>query len=1236
MLKKLASRILPLLAVILLMTGCFNSKTENGDVGKGVKLQRTSEGLIVIAEDNFSAGEYVLSNSILSDSIKAGDNKLSIVSKDEEGNSIVSIAALKGEILKGQEIFTIKNCPTAITVEENSVIKTEEIAKEMKKAVKAGEGKKVVRTGDTNLLLGDFNNDYTVDMMDFIAFAENYGGDVKYDIAPADKGTGEWANIYSIKKSDGIVNLIDFVIFAANYGVTVTPSITITGADSVAAGSSINLTSNMAVTWSSLDTTIATVDSTGKVTGVKAGTVSIKAANGTKSVIHTVTVTPVIVVVPTAITVTGNLEVYEGKTTTLTALVKYSDGSEKSEIVVWTSGDSTVAKCEATGISTTITGIKTGSSEITAAKEVNGVKVSITSTVTVKKAEETGITIYVQKPTAWTNIYIWYDSDLSTPAWDTSVLASAPGIMDEYRTGWFKKNLPASTKATFLFNNGTWAAKMDTSGVTTAVKTADFTVTSSVWIKNDGTQYSEDPEGPQKPTVAIDSLGGFFKPSKTVNVTVTSDTALTAKAYTLNGVSYPLTGNSISFGDSLADGDKIVLTVSATNAQGTTTVGPYTFTKGESKLEKTAFVVPTRLGAQYTSGYTTFTIWSPDKTDVTVTIDGVTYTMDKVADFNGYTGVYGCTISGNLENMEYQFRVGGKNVRDPYGKMVKYDPALADGQGTSYTENSATCSANTGSSVNIVMNMDKTKILWSPRPELKEREDSIIYEISIRDFTISGNSGVTATKKGKYLGMVETGTTYGGVKTGIDHLKELGVTHVQIMPMYDFATKKNHKVGEIYNWGYDPVNFNVPEERFSETPGDYEARIKEVKTMIDEYHKNGIRVVMDVVYNHTFWNEMFMDITSKYYIYQNGKLANASGCGNGVDTGNPMVARFIRDSLEYWAEEYNLDGFRFDLMGIYYYGVVNEWGKYLNAKYPDRNLLLYGEPWNGYWLEDAELGSRALPGNRALFAEGKVGIFDGGFREAIKGGNDDATSGFMFNWQGTSKGGTIGQIKNGLRANIMDSKGYNKVGSGSWWMWEYKSTYDPEQQLNYISAHDNLCLWDKVKKVIPNADINYKKAVNNFGTGIVLTAQGMPFIHSGDEFLRTKEKGTFAAEGHNSYMWGDVVNEIDWSLKSTNSSVFNYFKDLIAIRKAHPGFRMNTWEEINNNVTTSDSNGVVTQYIKAAANGDSWNEIKVIYNPGNDITTDVSGGWTKVFDANGATTATDGTCKGTSITIFKK
>lgn len=257
----------------------------------------------------------------------------------------------------------------------------------------------------------------------------------------------------------------------------------------------------------------------------------------------------------------------------------------------------------------------------------------------------------------------------------------------------------------------------------------------------------------------------------------------------------------------------------------TTYVGPPTTTIQSTSVFK--------LGAIYSPTQTIFRIWSPDYSNVKVYLDGQEHTCNKISNFDGYTDIYEATVSGNHKLKEYQFRINGKGVRDPYGVMVK-----------------------AGTNNNIVMDMSSITPTggWASKPTLTNREDSIVYEVHVRDFTIDSSSGVSSNKKGKFTGMTETGTTHSGVKTGIDHLKELGVTHVQILPFYDFATT-------MYNWGYDPVNYNIPEDQYSETPNDYENRVREVKNMINEYHKNGIRVIMDVVYNHTFGDEMFKDIT---------------------------------------------------------------------------------------------------------------------------------------------------------------------------------------------------------------------------------------------------------------------------------------------------------------------------------------------------------------------------------------
>lgn len=603
------------------------------------------------------------------------------------------------------------------------------------------------------------------------------------------------------------------------------------------------------------------------------------------------------------------------------------------------------------------------------------------------------------------------------------------------------------------------------------------------------------------------------------------------------------------------------------------------------------------IGVKYSSTSTTFSIWSPDTSDVKIWVNGTTYTCSSMG-VSGYSDIYGVTVSGDLHTKEYYYLIRGVKVRDPYGAMF-----------------------NNATGNNVVIDNTKTDPDggWAPRPALINREDSIVYEVHVRDFTIDSNSGVDATKRGKFLGMVQTGTkNSAGKATGIDHLKELGVTHVQILPFYDFGTG-------MYNWGYDPVNYNVPEEQYSISQ-DPVQRIKELKTMINEFHKNGIRVVMDVVYNHTFANDMFNPITPKYY-----DGLNLSGCGNSVDSGKPMVSRFIQDSLNYWASEYNIDGFRFDLVGIFYYTEADKWAQSVNANNPNANILWYGEPWNGYATDPNE-SQKVRMGKVPAMTAGHFGVFNGKFREAIKGDNDGTGKGYMFNvipsW--------IDAIKVGIRGSILYTKSTNVLPND----WDSMFAYDPEQSINYISAHDNYCLWDKI--VHSGATGSYGQRVDKFGTAILLTSQGIPFIHAGDEMLRTKVYNGDWTYAHNSYNAPDNYNMIRWNWKDTNSAVVQYYKDLIALRKAHPAFRLTTWDEINANVTTTTLTGgqVIINQINGAAVGDTWSKVISIYNSGSNYTyTLPSGQWyiaVEKENANAGGTPVSGTvvCEGTAVTVL--
>ena len=601
------------------------------------------------------------------------------------------------------------------------------------------------------------------------------------------------------------------------------------------------------------------------------------------------------------------------------------------------------------------------------------------------------------------------------------------------------------------------------------------------------------------------------------------------------------------------------------------------------------------LGVYYTTSSSKFSIWSPDSSNVKLMLNGSEYNLSR--DY-GYTesDIYSVTVQGDQKLKEYYFKINGIQVRDPYAVMAK-----------------------PSQNVNIVMDLSQTNPDggWVASPLLNEREDAIIYEMHVRDFTLDSSSGVSPDKRGKFLGMVETGTTCNGLTTGIDHLKELGINTIQIMPFYDFSTGQ-------YNWGYDPRNYNVPEEQYSQNPYDYEYRVKELKTMINEFHKNGIRVVMDVVYNHTMSKDIFKDISSRYYTEN-----DLSACSNSIDTGEPMVRKMILDSLDYWVSEYHIDGFRFDLMGIFHYDAVNDWGVQLNQKHPNSNLLMYGEPWKGGGYDPSE-SQKVRLGKVPLLKDGHVGVFNDQFRSALKGSSDKADGNYIFN------NGNGNNIRMGSRGAILYEKSSNALAND----WDPMFAYDPEQTISYVSAHDNLTLWDKIAKV--GATGGYAKRVDTFAMGMIFTSQGLPFMHGGSEFLRSKVYNGDWTYAHNSYNAPDRYNKIYWNLKSENNDIYNYYRSMISLRKNHPGFRMNTWDEINNHVKTTVVNDqVIITEIDADKNDDSWDDIIVIYNSANEYTHNLpSGNWEVVAEdgqaGNSRTVSGSITAAGTAVTILRK
>lgn len=1196
-------KIAPLILVLaFLLAGCFGTKSENGVKSSGVKVIAQENEKIVISDAEVIGGEFEIKPAVNKSDIVAGEGVMVIVT-EEKGVTKVTAAGSDGKIAKEELLFKIKGEHEIDEIKLTESITVENLEKKSKEAAKKGEtrGKNSrFRAISSDMLLGDFNNDNSVNMSDFALFIDEFnGGNVLYDIAPAEKGsTGDWVNIYSKRTGDGAVDLLDFIIFAQNYGKTIVTDITVTGANSVIAGETTILTADREVNWVSSNTAVATVSPAyGKsttVTAVSAGAAEIVASINGKSKSFLINIIPKEQPVVSAVEISGAAVVESGKTALLTAVVKYSDGTTKSEAVEWTTSASTVATVTpAVGISTEVAGIKAGNAEITASKGGKSVTKSVTVT------EPSGIVIYVEKPTAWAEIWIWYDADLTTAAWNTTALKSAPGDMVSYRTGWYKKEIAGTTEVQFLFNDGTWNNKLNKNGV-------DFKTTKSVWITKDGTMNTIDPVGPQPPKISVTPAGGYFATTVTPSITVAGDDQTTVQSakYSIdgtdpktNGTPFNLTA-SVAIGNGMADQEIKTLKVwaaSKVNATGEILESTFTttYTKGEQK-------VSLRLGAIYGSSGTKFAIWSPDSSNVVVNVDGKDYNCTKEADSSGYTNVYSVTVPGDLHLKEYQFKINGAAVKDPSGFMFNYD-----------------------SGKNVVINMAATEPDggWVARPEFKEREDAVIYEVHVRDFTMY-NSGLDSAKKGKFLGMVQSGTTVNGVKSGIDHLKELGVTHVQILPFFDFNSTG-------YNWGYNPMNYNIPEENYCTDPKDFIKRIKETKTMINEFHKAGIRVVMDVVYNHT---DVAAGLPSKYYF--SDQRIDMSGCGSSINASEPMVSKFIQESLNFWTGEYKMDGFRFDLIGIFNYNEVNKWADSIYQNNPGQNILFYGEPWDGYYegrgLPDAERSSRVRYGNMPAMAQYHVGVFNDKIRDGIRGNGDHIGT----NYRGYMHGATGGEwnIKTAMTGSLLDSYSTSPLTN----LWSFPYTADPEQTINYAAAHDNLCLWDKI--IMEGFSGEQAKNMAKMAHGIVMSAQGIPFIHAGDEMCRTK--GTDLEKAKNSYNAGDDINKIDWNWKAQNIDVFNFNKDIIAMRKSHAGFRMTTWNIIKSNVTSEVSGQAIITRINGEAVGDSWKKIIVVSNSNasTQYNLSLSGTW-KVFAENGSTNVNRSVsgsinCAGPNITIL--
>lgn len=469
-------------------------------------------------------------------------------------------------------------------------------------------------------------------------------------------------------------------------------------------------------------------------------------------------------------------------------------------------------------------------------------------------------------------------------------------------------------------------------------------------------------------------------------------------------------------------------------------------------------------------------------------------------------------------------------------------------------------------------------------PILNYPNEAIIYELHIRDLTIHPQSG--SGKPGTYSGLTERGTTGpGGVATGIDHIKELGISHVHLLPSFDFYSVDETKLDSAqFNWGYDPQNYNVPEGSFSTNPYEAATRIKEFKAMVKAFHEEGIGVILDVVYNHTWGgasetSNFNLEVPGYYYRHwEDGKPSDASACGNETASDREMMRKFILESVLYWAEEYHLDGFRFDLMGIHDIPTMNLIASKLKEINP--HIFVYGEGWTA---GDSPLPFEKRAVKKNILEMPMVSAFSDDIRDGIKGSVfEDQSTGFVSGAENTEE-----SIKFGLVGSIQHPQiNYKQVNySDTAW------AIHPWQAISYVSCHDNHTLFDKLQVSRRDASLEEIIAMDKLANAIVLTSQGIAFLHAGEEMLRTKK------EAHNSYNLPDSINHIDWNWKLSHGKVVDYYKNLIALRKAHPAFRMPTGDEVRANLTFEEgAHGVVSYQIANHANGDSWKNILVVYN----------------------------------------
>ena len=613
-----------------------------------------------------------------------------------------------------------------------------------------------------------------------------------------------------------------------------------------------------------------------------------------------------------------------------------------------------------------------------------------------------------------------------------------------------------------------------------------------------------------------------------------------------------------------------------------------------ANLDKSAYS-GNDLGASYSKKATTFKVWSPNAASVRVNIfehgsdneGDAGSIMSRAMSLDKTTGVWSVTINGDLLNKYYTYSVThGKTTKETADVYAK------------------ACGVNGQRSMVVDLSTTNPDGWENDKHVLVQNQtDASVWEISVADFSSSESSGVSEANRGKYLAFTEEGTTVNGVQgassTCVDYLKKLGVKYVQIMPFYDFGSVDESKnIMDQYNWGYDPVNYNCPEGSYSTNPKKGEVRIKECKQMIQALHNAGIGVIMDVVYNHTYTSDSWLQRTVPNYYYRmnnDGTFSNGSGCSNDTASEHLMFRKYMIDSVTYWASEYHIDGFRFDLMGLHDVTTMNSIRTALDNLYADGSgsqILMYGEAWD--MATNCDEGTVLASQKNLKQLSDRIGAFDDTIRDAIKGSTGGTDGAFV------QEGSRRANLKTGIAGQSDTTTGWANV---------------PSQCVTYASCHDNLCLYDKLVGSVYGADGKYRKryedlvAMNKLSAAIVITSQGIPFSLGGEEFCRSKDGD------ENSYASSRKENMLDWENVDLYSDVIEYYRGLYKIRDAFAAFSDSTAETANSLTYLSDvPKGVMGYTINNTESG-KWSQMCVIFN-GSDSAQNVTakGDWVVLAD----------------------